>query len=265
MTTSTSATPSFSLEREWLDLVFRRARLDSREFVTDTYARVRVAGDELAGFGSVAGADDHVRIFLPDAPPATVDEMRQAPSREFTPVQWGTGEDGVPFLDLEFALHGDEGVASRWAAHASIGAPIGIGGPRATTHLRGTPNGWFLAGDETAIAQIRRYAALIPEGAPALILVEVRGAAHQVPINAPVPVAFVPRKNDAPGTALAAALANMDEDDKPGDDPFVFVAAEQGVVKAARALAVGQWGVDPARAIIKGYWKAGDTEYHAPH
>ena len=280
MTSSNPVTNSFSLEREWLELRFRAARLTDRYFATESYVRIRVEGEDLAGFGEVAGVDDHIRIFLPPYDPSaspvaelpTVDELREAPSREFTPVQWGTTDEGTPFLDLEFALHGDlsatdtdDGVASRWAVHAPIGSPIGVGGPRATTRIVGSPDGWLLAGDETAIAQIRRYAAIIPEDAPALVLIEVRGGAHQVDIETTAPVAYVHRGADGvPGSALASALLALDDEDKPGEDPFVFIAAESSIVKPARALAE-RWGIDVEKAILKGYWKQGDTEYHAAH
>jgi NADPH-dependent ferric siderophore reductase len=265
MTSPKSVTNSFSLEREWLDLQFRAARLTSRTFLCESYLRIRVEGDSLAGFGSASGVDDHVRIFLPgydaaDAPVTDLpsgEELREFPSREFTPLEWGTTDDGVPYLDLEFALHGDlespelpesgDGVASRWAVHAPIGSPIGIGGPRGTTRIVGSPDGWLLAGDETAIAQIRRYAATIPEDVPALILIEVRNGAHQVDIETTAPVAYVHRGSDGiPGAALAAALLALDDDDKPGEDPFVFIAAEQAIVKPARDLAA-RWGIDIER------------------
>jgi len=265
MTSSNPLPDSFSLERQSFDLRFRNAALSSREYLTDAYVKIRVTGDDLEGFGST-GHDDHIRIFLPSSRPTSIEEMRAAPSREFTPVEWGTNSTGEHYLDLEFALHGDEAVASAWAQHAPIGSPIGIGGPRGSLSVVGAPDGWLLAGDETAVAQIRRYAALIPEDAPALILVEVRNAGHQLPIDAPVPVEYINRGSAFPGTALAAAIANMDEDDKPGEDPFVFVAAEQAIVKPARELAA-RWGVDTDRVVIKGYWKAEATgsEYHAAH
>ncbi|NHI16319.1 siderophore-interacting protein [Microbacterium excoecariae] len=264
MSSSNTDTATYRLERESLDLRFRSATLTGREWLSEHYVRVRVEGEELAGFGST-GHDDHIRIFLPDERPDTVDELRQAPSREFTPLAWGTTAAGSPYLDLEFALHGDEGVASVWAQRAPLGAFCGVGGPRGALRVEGEPDGWLLAGDETAIPQIRRYAQLIPEDAPALILVEVRGAAHQLKIDAPVPVEFVNRGGAFPGTALADALGQMDEDDRPGEDPFVFVAAEQAIVKPARALVVDRWGLDLDRRVIKGYWKSGDTEYHAAH
>jgi NADPH-dependent ferric siderophore reductase len=36
-------------------------------------------------------------------------------------------------------------------------------------------------------------------------------------------------------------------------------------VKPGRALLLDRWELDPDRIIVKGYWKRGETEYHAPH
>lgn len=263
---SSAPATTFTLEREPLELRFRFATLVAREWITPDYVRVRVAGADLIGFGST-GHDDHIRIFLPapDAPaPATVEEMRAAPSREFTPLQWGAdGEEG--WLDLEFAVHGDEGVAGVWAATAPLGSPIGVGGPRGSLRIAGEPQAWLLAGDETAIPQIRRYAALIPAGAPATILVEVVDAEHEVAIDAPVPVEFVHRGEAAAGTALQRRLDAIGHEERPTGDVFAFVAAEQAIVKTGRALLVDRWGLTAERIVVKGYWKRGEAEYHAPH
>lgn len=42
-----------------------------------------------------------------------------------------------------------------------------------------------------------------------------------------------------------------------------FVAAEQAIVKAGRALLIERWGLD--RIVVKGYWKRNESEHHAPH
>ncbi|GAA4779939.1 siderophore-interacting protein [Microbacterium gilvum] len=253
---------SFSLERSRLDLRFRFTTLVSREWIGPDYVRVRVQGDDLRGFGEGSGHDDHIRIFFPDDAPETVEEMREAPSREFTPLSWGDD-----WLDLEFAVHGDEGVAGVWAANAPIGSLLGVGGPRGTVTVSGAPGGWLLAGDETAIPQIRRYAAAIPVGADARILVEVADAAHEVAIDAPVDVEYVLRDGAAPTTALIGRLDALTAGDRPAGDVFAFIAAEQAVVKPGRALAVDRWGLDPDRIVVKGYWKADETgaSYHAAH
>ena len=263
--THATAMPAFTLEREPLELRFRFATLTSREWVTPGYVRVRVEGADLVGFGS-RGHDDHIRIFLPEAgtpTPRTVEEMRAAPSREFTPLYWGDdGETG--WLDLEFAVHGDEGVAGVWAASAPLGSLMGVGGPRGSLRISGAPGAWLLAGDETAIPQIRRYAAAIAEGTPATILIEVADAAHEVPIDAPS-VEYVHRGDAPAGAALAARLDALTPQDRPEGDVFAFIAAEQTIVKTGRALLVDRWGIEAERFIVKGYWKRGESEYHAPH
>lgn len=269
--TPTPATASFSLRRIGLDLRFRRVELESREWLNDRYVRVRLAGDELAGFDS-PGADDHIRVFFPapGAGPRTVDELRAAPSREYTPLAWSDTH-----LDIEFAIHTDaagtpQGEGAAWAASAPLGSRAGVGGPRGSLVIDGAPEGWLLAGDETAVPAMRRYAAAMPHDASGRIIVEVADAAHELPIDAPAGVTVEQlhrgTAGGAPeGRALAARLDALGAGDRPAGDVFAFVAAEQQIVRPARALLAERWGLSPERFVAKGYWKRGEAEYHAPH
>jgi NADPH-dependent ferric siderophore reductase len=255
---------TFTLTRHGLDLRFREARLVGRAWLTDEYVRVRVQGPQLAGFVS-PGSDDHLRLFFPDGPISSVDEMRAAPSREYTPFAWGDD-----WLDIEFAIHGqpgDRGVAAEWAASAALGAIVGVGGPRGSMTLDGTPDAWFLAGDETAVPAIKRFAAQMPVDATGRILIEVPDTGHELAIAAPsgVTVAFMHRGAETGGAALARTLDAIDRHERPDGDVFVFVAAEQQIVRPGRALALERWGLDADHCIIKGYWKRGDAAFHAPH
>ncbi|MFC0198189.1 siderophore-interacting protein [Microbacterium arthrosphaerae] len=103
---------TFTLEPTGLELRFRRVTLTAREWLTRAYVRVRLQGPELAGFTSL-GADDHIRIFFPDGDPQSVEELRAAPSREYTPLAWGDD-----WLELEFAVHGDPAIGT-----AGVAAP----------------------------------------------------------------------------------------------------------------------------------------------
>ncbi len=248
----------FSIERRGLDLRFRTVALAAREWLAPGYVRVRLSGRELEGFDS-PGSDDHMRLFFPSGPVESVEQMRAAPSREYTPLAWGDD-----WLDVEFAVHGDAGVGAPWAATAPLGATIGVGGPRGSAVLSGGPESWLLVGDETAIPAIRRFAALIPDGVPARIVVETVSAGREIEIDAPVEVEWLHRGDAAEGSALIAFLDGLTAADAVGDDPFVFIAAEQSVVKPGRAL-LTRWGVDGGNAVVKGYWKRGEAEYHAPH
>lgn len=256
--------PAFSLVRRGLDLRFRSAALAERAWQTDAYVRVRLEGADLVGFTSL-GSDDHMRLFFPGGPANSAEELRAAPSREYTPFAWGEG-----WLEVEFAIHGEpghRGVAAEWAASAPIGSAIGVGGPRGSMVIEGAPDGWFLAGDETAIPAMRRFAAGMPADAVGSVLVEVPDAAHELPIAAPdgVVVSYAHRGDAAGGTALAARLDALDAADRPPGDVFAFVGAEQGVVRPARALLLERWGLDADRVVVKGYWKRGDIAFHAPH
>lgn len=248
----------FLIERHGLDLRFRTVTLGTREWLAPDFVRIRLVGGELDGFTSL-GADDHLRLFFPSGPAGTLEELRAAPSREYTPVAWGDD-----WLDIDFAVHGDEGVAARWAAEAPIGSPVAVGGPRGSAVITGTPGSWLLIGDETAIPAIRRFAAQITDATPARIIIETRSADHEVPFSSAVPVEWLHRGAAPSGSALIAALERLGPDDLIGPDPFVFIAAEQSVVKPGRAL-LARWGVEPTKAVVKGYWKRGEAEYHAPH
>lgn len=248
---------SFSLERRGLELRLRIVALSAREWLAPDFVRVRLTGEDLAGFDSL-GSDDHMRLFFPEGPVDSVEELRASPSREYTPLAWGQD-----WLDVEFAVHGDEGVAARWAADAPLGSPIGVGGPRGSAVIEGAPGSWLLVGDETAIPAIRRFASLVPDGGDARIVIETVDADHEVEIEAPVDVEWLHRAGAPAGSALIAFLDTLAEADA-GADPFVFIAAEQSVVKPGRAL-LERWGVDTSHAVVKGYWKRDEAEYHAPH
>lgn len=265
-TAPTTATSSFTLEPTRLEMRFRRVTLSAREWLTPSFVRVRLQSADLADFRSL-GADDHIRIFFPDGDPQTVEELRAAPNREYTPLAWG--ED---WLELEFAIHGNPsdgtaGVAAAWAATAPLGAIAGVGGPRGSKVLTGRPDAWLLAGDETAVPAMRRFARAMGADAVGRIFVEVTDAAGELPIEAPagVVVEQVHRGSAAAGAALAARLDTLTADDRPAGSVLGFVAAEQSIVKPGRALLLDRWGLAPEHIVVKGYWKRGETEYHAPH
>lgn len=261
---------SFTLSRRPNELVFRPVRLVERRQLTPHYIRLTLAGDALRGFDS-PGSDDHIRVFFPDRADSTAltaEQLRAYPSRELTPLVW---DATAGTLELEFLLHGDEGVAGRWAATAELGSTVGVGGPRGSMVLEGEPDSWFLAGDETALPAIRRFVAAMPDAAPGerrgLVLVEVPDAEHEPAFDVPpgTELRWLHRGDSPAGSALAAAIRTMTAADRPAGEVFAFVAAEHEIVKPARALVLDRWRLDPAQVVVKGYWRRGEAEYHAPH
>lgn len=248
---------TFSIERRPQELVFRRAVLRERSTLAPGYHRLRFVGDDLKGFGP-SGSDDHIRVFFPplDAGELSDAELRALPHRDYTPRAWDS-DAGV--LDLEFVVHGDEGVAGPWSRAAPPGSLIALAGPRGSLAIVGQPDAWFLAGDESAIAQIGRYLQRAGENARGLLVIETSNCAHDVPLD--VPAGFeVRRVHRDDQESLPAFLNTLTSDDRPQGDLFAFVAAEQEVVTHARHLLHDRWGMSPDAAVIKGYWKQGSAD-----
>lgn len=249
--------PGFKLTPQRHELKFRVAQLISRTQIASNYYRLRFGGD-FADFNS-PGCDDHIRLFFPPKQVSALDPqvIRECPSREYTPLSWGPD-----FLEVEFMIH-HSGLASDWADSAPISSPIGVGGPRGSKVLSGEPGYWFLAGDETAVPAIRRYIEAMPASAVGEVIIETHHTAPQLLLTPPDGVKITCVPSQTPAEALAAELEQRAAS-SPGQDPFVFVAAEQRVVKPGRQL-LDSWGVAADRASVRGYWKQGETEYHAPH
>ncbi len=246
----------FSLARTPLQNRPRRVSVLSVEDLTPTYRRIRLGG-EFADFESL-GADDHLRIFFvpADAEIGGLEEMRAYPSREYTPVAWT--EDS---LTLDFVLHGGsahDGPATNWAQHAVPGTAAMIGGPRGSLVIEGQPQWWLLAGDRTALPAIRRHLGQVAAGVPVDVVLVAADPADEQELGSAgeLTVKWV-RSLDA----LVAALGELPRREGEG---FAFIAAEQPVVRPAREYLQGR-GVELDRAVVKGYWKQGEAEYHAPH
>jgi NADPH-dependent ferric siderophore reductase len=249
---------SFSLTRVPTLNPGRRVVADLIEDVTPTYRRIRLVGD-FAGFSSL-GADDHLRVFFvpadftatsAEADPEGFATLREQPSREYTPVSWDADA-----LVLDFVLHGD-GPASTWAQHAVPGSVAVVGGPRGAMVIEGQPDWWLLAGDRTALPAIRRHLLAVAPGTPVdvVLLAEDESDEQELASAGELTVTWV-RSLDELVTRL------RDAPERAGDG-FAFVAAEQSIVKPVREILADR-GIDLSRAVVKGYWKRGEAEYHSP-
>jgi len=237
----------FTLTRVPLEPRRRRITVRAVEDLGPHYRRVTFEGADLLGFDS-PGADDHIRIFLPPPGgrlPASLEGIELA-SREFTPAAF----DGER-LAIDFVLHGG-GAASDWAERAGPGDEVLVGGPRGSMRIEGRPDWWLLAGDLTALPAIRRFLGDVPAEAAVDVIVLAEDPADERALG-PVGgrrVAWV--------RSLDGLVAALDEAPARAGEGFAFIAAEQGVVKPARAW-LERRGVGPDHAVVKGYWREGLT------
>lgn len=249
--------PGVRLVRAELQHRPRAVRVIEVTDLTPTYRRITMAGD-FSDFASL-GADDHLRLFvvpadavLDEDPDVRLAQLREHPSREFTPVAWDAGS-----LTLDFVLHG-EGPASTWAATAVPGSLAATGGPRGSLVIEGAPDWWLLAGDRTALPAIRRYLGLVAPGTPVDVLLIAEDPADEQSLESAGELTVTWCRSQA---ELVESLPAVPAREGEG---FAFIAAEQSIVKSGREFLAAR-GHSLERAVVKGYWKRDGAEDHTAH
>ena len=241
--------------------------------LTPRMRRITLSGEQLAGFAS-PGHADHIKVFFPEPghPPVLPilgAEGLQFPSdqprpamRDYTPRHFDA--DALT-LDVDFVLHGD-GPAASWAAQADVGQQLVIGGPRGSLIVPTDYDWHLLIGDETGLPAIARRLEELPEGATAVVLIEIAEAAERQPLatKASATIQWVERSGDAKGdpAPLLATLAGLA---LPEGEAHTFMAGESNVVKALKAHLVEARGFSPDAIRASGYWVYGVADAHEPH
>jgi NADPH-dependent ferric siderophore reductase len=252
-------------------------RVVRAERLGPTMVRVTFGGDALAGLAS-GGRDQRVKLFLPHphqtvpVVPAEEGDGWYAAWRAMDPevraiMRTYTVRDqrrDPEELDIDFALHGDGGPASRWAARARPGERVTLLGPigpdNGGVDFRPPPGtAWTLiAGDETALPAVAGILAWLPADLRVRVWIEIPHAddLQELPTRADAEITWLVR-DKAPGRAL---LDRIRIAELPGGRPYAWIAGEAGMVRALRRHLVGERGFDRAAVTFTGYWRLGATE-----
>ncbi|MCO5967616.1 siderophore-interacting protein [Actinoallomurus soli] len=239
--------------------------------------RITFGGDSLAGFAA-GGRDQRFKLFLPHphqrspvvptdagedwfARWRAMDPAVRAVMRSYT-VREQRRDPGE--LDVDFALHGDGGPASRWAVRAVPGDPVVLLGPvepdNGGVDFRPPPgtDRVLLAGDETALPAVAGILAWLPATARARVWIEVPHAAdvQDLPTRAEAEITWLVREDAPTGTIVDAVRAA----ELPPGTPYAWIAGEAGGVRALRRHLVGERGLDRRAVTFTGYWRRGVTE-----
>lgn len=223
----------------------------AKDYVTPHYLSIRFRSDEFGDFVSAA-ADDHIKLFIPDAPP----EDGKPPMRDYTPRAFDLAKGE---LVIDFALHDDPGPATAWAMGANVGDTISIGGPRGSVVIPDSYDWYWLIGDETAIPAILRRAAEWPHSKmSALIAVFDRADEVSAPEFAGMSLEWVHRPQSAAHDA-SPFLERLRDWEFPAGDGFVWIAAEAGVAKSLRQYLLAK-GHPLTQMKAAGYWTFGQAD-----
>ncbi|MEU9505255.1 siderophore-interacting protein [Micromonospora sp. NPDC048170] len=234
----------------------RRVRIIARQQLTPRMLRLTLGGPALAGFHTYQ-ADDHVMIVFPDPDGTRRDPVPNAQQMLDWPKPLPTGrkytirryDAAAGELDLDFVLH-DGGVASTWAASASVGDEVTIAGPPGAKAFPHNYDHYVFAVDGTALPAAGRWLAEAPADVSAHVVVEVDDAAEQgYPLarRDGVTVTWLVREGNR--SALAETVRSLR---LPGGRTFLFAAGEATDIKPLRA-----WSQDHVDSLITGYWKRG--------
>ncbi|MET7834715.1 siderophore-interacting protein [Micromonospora sediminicola] len=275
-----------------------------------SFLRVTFAGPDLDRFAD-NGYDQRIKLALPavegasaelPAGPDWYQRWRELPAGRRSPIRTYTVRAVRPEaseVDVDMALHGDGGPATRWARRARLGDRLAMVGPDA---------GWpgvhggvefaapvgatlLLAGDETAAPAICAILERLPADACGYAVVEVPEPGDELPCRAPagVTVTWLPRAGAPHGSRLTPAVtgladrllpvpaapvaavppAEVDVDreilwevpQRPDGAPlYAWLAGEAAVIRGLRRHLVADRGVDRRAVAFMGYWRAGRAE-----
>jgi NADPH-dependent ferric siderophore reductase len=175
----------------------------------------------------------------------------------------------VQEIDLWMVLHHDHGpagpadprvgAASRWAATATPGDPVGLWGPRTAFEPPEGTDAHLLVADETGLAAVaallEQFAAQPTPPRGVAVLLEVADADHRVELpDAPwAEVRWFHRDGDQPGTGTR--LLDAVRATEVGPRTYALGAAESRQVTAIRRHLRDERGLAAEQVSMTGYWR----------
>lgn len=247
-----------------------RATVVRRRQVSPHVVRVTLGGEELSRY-EYRGFDQWFRLAIPVH---VGDRLDNLPGRfgmggylKYLSLPKGTRpvirnytvrafrRDPIE-LDVDFVVHGSDGVAGPWASAVEPGAEVGFIDqgcgwvpPRADWHL--------LVGDESGMPAIAGVLRDIPRDARGHALIELFDERDRQQLDEPagVTVHWLVRDPAAePGDAVLPALRTLDF---LAGTPYAFAVGESAVATGVRRHLVNDRGVPKSQITFCGYWKRG--------
>lgn len=239
-------------------------------WVTPHMVRVTLGGPAFEQFQPKGVTDSYVKILFAKPalglkPPYDLAALReQLPpddvpvTRTYTVRRVNQAERNI---DIDFVVHGDEGLAGPWAAQAKPGDRIALMGPGGAYSPDPTADWYLFAGDESALPAISATLEALPVDAVGVAFLECGGPDDVIDVAAPsgVEIVWVHRgeRDDATTSLLAAAVTAYDW---PAGRVQVFAHGERESMKALRDVFLKEHGLTKDQLSLSGYWAAGRTE-----
>lgn len=159
-------------------------------------------------------------------------------------------------LDIDFVVHGEDGVAGPWAARVEPGEQVamidqGCG-------WRPTPADRFLlVADESGLPAVAGVLRDLPREARGVAVIELFDEADRQECEEPdgIEVRWVVRSGEqAPGDVALETLRALE---LPEGGAYAFAVGEQALATGARRHLVNERGVPKTQVTFSGYWRRG--------
>lgn len=236
--------------------------------LTPRMIRVVLGGEGLADYVPVEETDQYVNaLFIPDGAPYSVPfdvaEARQLPpehrpmGRRYT-IRWW--DQTTRQIALDFVVHGDVGVAGRWANHARPGDLLQFTGPSGGFRPDPDADVLLMVGDESALPAIGASLQDVTPGQRVQVVAVVDGTAHELSLESPgnVTITWVHRNHtEEDDGRLVRAVAALD---LPPGRVQAFVHGEAGEVRAVRKHLLADRGFTKEDHSISPYWRRNMTD-----
>ena len=234
--------------------------------LSPSMVRVVLGGEGLERFESTPFTDQYVNaLFIPEGAPYSVpfdpevaraSEYRPA-GRRYTIRRWDPIDRRVT---VDFVVHGDVGLAGRWASRAKVGDRLQMVGPAGGYAPSATADWHLMVGDESALPAICASLEQVRPGVPTVVVVVVDGPHHEIALDCPgdVKVQWVHRQADPGNHGLL--LTAVETTELPTGAVDVFVHGEAGEVRAIRRHLLAERGIPKEGASISPYWRRNFTD-----
>ena len=230
--------------------------------------RLTAGGPGFESFKNNDYTDKYVKIVFVDpaldlTPPYDVAALREALPPEQRPVTRTYTVRRVQSdeqqLDLDFVVHGPEGLAAPWAAQAQPGDLIALSGAGGG-YAPDPDDDWHLfLGDESALPAISAALEALPADARGIAYLETQDEDRPDDLSAPAGVELRWLHRSEPGTTPNLLADALDDGPWLPGRVGVFAHGERESMKAVRA-ALKRRDLGGGQFSLSGYWARGRTE-----
>ena len=214
--------------------------------LTPHMIRIVVEGPDLADFELGEFTDHYVKTRHGDT-------TRTYTVRAFDPA--------THRLTLDFVVHGEEGIAGPWAAHAQVGDTLLLSGPGGSYAPSPDADWHLMVGDESVIPAIAVSLQRVPAGVPVFVVLEVGGPEDEQPLQTPGELHLSWRHRSAgPGEQPELVLEAVRALALPEGRGHAFIHGEAQAVLLVRRHLIRERGLGADQLSATGYWKLRRTD-----